>query len=436
MKVISLKERNKAIFSYVCSIAFLAIFWLNSSVYVYKYTPTDVFFLISSIIICILSLYSILMHGIKTYNLFFLTFYFFLFLNSLHISKLQSSMSFIDIYYIIFGSLVFGLFLYFGETIRIIGFKKYKFININLIYLLLIVIYVLISGYIYFTVGYRILDTDTLYRYQNKDLYVVAGVSGLHAILMWTILILCPHVKRSLSQIGIITILLTSILQINRGNIVRIMMFLILLYLIKHRITYKTVFATLMTLAILLMVFTYAGEVRQADSNNPFSIGNSLHSNVSNEYINWLYAYSAVNFEVLKNIAEDHKPEYYPNTILMPINRLAGDNYKSSIEFLEELGEYSVGGGFNASTFLSTFIFDYGNWYFVELILFSCLLGILIILAKYYQLTGVYIFITMLTTLTIFGNYYTLVPFFYSTILSMFLLICSKNTGGSLIAKT
>jgi len=100
---------------------------------------------------------------------------------------------------------------------------------------------------------------------------------------------------------------------------------------------------------------------------------------------------------------------------MIHISEIFGENLSR-----ESLGLETSISGFNASTFLSSFILDLGYFYFLEIMFFSLIAGILIYISKKLNFLGLYIFMMMLMSLMVFGDYLINRAMF----LSMIVAIC------------
>ncbi|MBU3104461.1 O-antigen polymerase [Clostridium gasigenes] len=394
---------------------------------------------IQGLIIFILSLLSMICgiesmrkFGFKANNLFQIVYFFCLMLNTFNISALQKPKTIIDIYYFFTGAYIMVFFLYIGEK----GYlsTKYK-INIpkifnsnNIIIGLLIVYY---TGYIYkFSQTGIKLFSNTALRYLDDSIYVIPGVSGMLNLICWILLMYLPNTNKINKAIIIPSIIIMSgILDFSRGNVMRICIFLLVDYILrkgKNILNKKYIKKVLIISTIIIMVFVGLGELRQKDSSNVFSISNILYSKVNNEYFNWIYSYSAINFDVLK-LTIDSNSFGYPTALLIPIIRIVSGS-DTIISYYEVFAERALN-GFNASTFLSPFVADGSLLYIIEIIIFAILIGFIIGFTKKYNLRGVYIFIMTMLVLTVFGNYILNPNYLFSMVVAIILLIFSSNNN-------
>lgn len=383
--------------------------------------------LVLSMLITSISLLSMYKKGLNSYNIFFLTFFFFLMLNTLNVSNLQSEKTITHLYYFFIGPLIFGLCLFIAEGIKIntLQNKIVLIKNPEHFVKLLLTIYILLWIYIYTRTGIRLFSSHSLSVYSN--LYIIPGISGIVAMLYWILLVYSPHVSFRWQIIIYSTVILfNGILNIKRGDIVRTLIFIGIYYLIINRdkvFSIKTIMKTSIFVIILVSIFTFAGEYRQSlrmgDSGVVFDINTTLQSNINNDVFSWIYSYSAINFDVLgQNL--NRKPTLSLDSILLPFYRVVKGN--SFVEdYYKELNTTSLR-GFNASTFLLGYIRDLGPFYIFELILLGLIVGAFVVYFKNKGYLGSYTLVLMLIGLSFFGDYFMIPNNFIAVIISTVLL--------------
>ena len=419
------KYRILSVQIFIILTCLMLYFFLSNDTY-NKYNPVNIFIFCISLIICLLGINDIRKNGIRTYNVFLLSFYLFLLWNTLNISSLQFEKEFSDLYYYFVGPLLFSIFIFIGDRLPI---KETKIVDNKVnkrssaLIILVFVIYLLLSYYIYTQVGLKIFS-DKLLRYTSNDEYAVPGFSGLAYTLMWTMIIFVPHMKKYLNMLIVPFIVLYSgVLQFNRGNIFRIVLFMIIYYCYKKGkslLEPKKIVAMIVVISILIIFFGYIGEVRQTDINNVFDIKDLTQSSYNSKTLNWIYNYTAMNFDVIK-IYFNLEPYYLPSTLLVPFMRLIG-NREYVLKYYSP-PDYSLGIT-NSSTFLSGFIRDYGSYYLIELSVFGFMICLLQITIRKLRFMGLYFFVQMYIVFFFFGNYLTEPLFLSVAIFSLFLYIC------------
>ncbi|MGJ0494636.1 hypothetical protein [Aliarcobacter cryaerophilus] len=261
--------------------------------------------------------------------------------------------------------------------------------------------YIVIKLYIGFVLGFRIYEYDDLSIIPSGDKYSMSGLSGISVVLQWLLIIFIPYVKKRYSIIAVLSIIILSgIMNVKRGDIIRIMIF-ILLYYVFIQIQLKKfdihkVKNLFFGIIVFITIFVIFGEYRlEARGGTENLIIEYLGSKVDSVVLSWIYSYFSFNFEILKFYYE-FIPTYQPNHFF----ELLGANLNT-----QEIGLETSISGFNASTFNSPFILDYGYFYFFEVYFFAFFIGILIYIIKKIDFVGLYIFIVMLMALMIFGDY-------------------------------
>lgn len=383
-----------------------------------KYNPVNFLLYAFSLIIILYSIGSIRYQNINTYNIFLLFYFSALFLNALNISTKQFLKDEEDLYFLLVGPIVVFSFLYVFENIKIIAvkFKSLNVINVDLFYIVVLFLYIFLKLYIGMQVGFRITNFDDISVIESGTKYTLPGISGVSAIMQWLLIIFIPYVKKRYSIIGVISIIvLSGILNVKRGDIIRLAIFIFLYYtFIKIQLKQfnsKKIVQIIAGIFFILIVFTQFGENRmEARGGEAGIIVSYLGSRVDSAFISWIYSYFAFNFEILK-FYQTMTPSYE----MIHLYDILGENLAR-----ESLGLETSISGFNASTFLSPFILDYGYFYFLEIMLFSLIAGFFVYISRKLNFLGLYIFIMMLMSLMVFGDYL----FNRSIFMSMMAAIC------------
>lgn len=359
---------------------------------------------------------SILAKQVTSHNVFLLFFFGSMFTSTWALSSFQTSKSIEDVYFYFFGPLCFALVLYLFERKKNINLRKIKpFVNVHLIYLAFLFAFICIKLYIGFTVGWRINSlSDSTYLESGSE-YVIPGISGIAAILQWQLLIFAPYVKKKYVICAIIAIvILTGILHVKRGDVLRLMMFLFIWFL-NNQLKGKAFSVgkkvkALVIVVIGFLLFVESGNFRQ-DARGGSE--NDLKSNIGMKdapiSLAWFYGYVSINYEVVRYYFNS-KPSNSPNSIL---SLLSSDDDGKPPEDTHSIN------GFNASTFISGFVKDYNYLYFLEMIAFGIIIGIILIVIKSQGFLGGYLFILSLLAFSFFGNYLSNRSIFLSILLSI-----------------
>lgn len=368
---------------------------------------------------------------LKSHLIFIFSFYIGLYFNTFMLSRFQTEKNYIDVYYFFTGPILFYLVLYFFEnkSIKTIKYRK-RLININVLYLIFLSSYILLKLYISSLVGWRISSFDNSNFLQSGSLYTVSGYSGLAAILQWMLVIFSLNTKRRYAIIGIIAIIIFSYLHVKRGDILRVALFYFIFYSfrifklsksIRLKSNFNNTFKIVVMLVLLLLVFVYLGNIREELRGNTEAVlSNNIGIDNAPAYLSWFYGYIPINYEVVR-FYFNTSPTNYPHALLKTI--ISPDS-----EVLNS--EHSIN-GFNASTILTSFIKDYGEFYFLEMILFAFVIGLLIKQAKKQQFLGCYVFISMILGYSFFGNYFEVRSMFLPILASLIIfpyVETGKNT--------
>lgn len=377
--------------------------------------------LVASIAIIAFALHRLLDGDFNVLWVFFSTYYASLAVSCLQLSQLQHEKSFYGAYYYFLGPLIFGAILSAidaaSERFPRLG-ARFK-LDGNKLALCLILLYVMIRCYVGWQMGFRLFHRPNGLLLPG-DAFDVPGVSGLGSALQWSILMILPFARPRTVVMGIAAVFLFSIvLHVKRGDLVRVGLFLALVFMRRARIELRPAFlAKLIAVAFIsLSVFSLFGRARENMRGGEFSLQTFVQSRFDSDPVNWALAYSALNFDVLTlHIENEHLGKPYYLTI--PIRRLLGD--RSYVPYFDDLGAVRLG-GLNGGTFLSVFVRDLGPLYVIELGLFSILVCSLFVFSKRNQLYGVQCFIGMIICLFGFGNYMFEPSMFYAVVMVLFL---------------
>lgn len=390
------------------------------SVFVYVYSLIFLFFSIS-------------IFGKNKYDLapiFMIPFYGVLLLSCYKVSKLQTEYNLEFASVVIIGSLVMSISLLIVDRIKIPLINCKFNIEANVLIKLLLILYIVLKVFIIHKTGFRLEALIGGVR-QDGSVYVIPGISGLAAILQWTLLISFPLVNRR-TKIFIVTfILVFSLLAAKRGDVVRVIIYLLLYYFIykdKYIYLFKAKFKAIIILLFFLFIysFSYLGDLRQKAYDQDFSVVELLKSNFDNSAFAWFFGYTGFNFEVLSRFSLSDN-YYFPMSVAIPFSRGVISN-EDILDYSEKLSSNRVS-GFNASTFLGPMVFDMGQFFWIELLMFILSLYILIFFARGSGSVGTIIFIMSLLILCPFGNYFLSSQFYYAILFSSLLNLLIKKKG-------
>lgn len=378
---------------------------------------------LASLISSDLGIYLFFKWGINNFSVFIILYGISLVVNTFHLSSMQTVKTIADFYYLFFGGFLFSLFLLWGEKQNKRGIIDTKiYLSADMVADVLLVLYVLLYINIFSRTGIRLFSGQ--YISKQTPSFIIPGASGAAAMLTWVLLMLIPKVKtyKKILIVGI-TILFSGIFMFKRGDIMRILMFTILYYMFDNK---KKIFSTkflkniVFILLTLIIVFFSLGNLRTkmrgsgTETESDISIDNLIKGNVKMGNAGWIYAYTAINFDVLK-LYYTESPENKFSTLLLPIKRISGGN-KSVEDFINRPSDLMKRGinGLNGATFLSNYVLDLGILFILEIAVLGFIVAFLIRITKYYSCTGPYIFILLLTAITVMGDYYTVPNYVYS----------------------
>ena len=372
--------------------------------------------------------------GINLSNVFAGCFFGVLLMNNLNLSNLQAPKNVVDMYYFLTGPMIYWGILSFYERTRKIRIKKLKGLNADVIAVVMILGCLLLNGYIYCTKGIRFFSTS--WRTKEQTEFVISGVSGLAYMFMWLTLMLIPTIsKKKLKLVAVIIPGICIVLSAIRQNFIIMSFFLIFVWGVQYGrdlLSRQNIIKLTIIVAIIVILFGVWGNYRQQKigwTNANLSIGRLLSSRTDNVIINWLYGYTGLNFDVLKqSIIEGEKTGEF-KALLVPVMRIFGGS-KSILSYEESLFTHGLN-GFNASTFLSRYIKEQGVFYIIDIILLAFLVCFLDFLCYMVSFKGGRVLLLTMTALTCYGDYYlSIINLFFTLIIGIILhLFIQKNIG-------
>ena len=409
--------KKKAIYFIIIFVLSCFLTLLSTLIY-YKISIINIFISFSSAFVFLIAIFDFFIErNIKSHTLFCSIFFIGLYINTFMLSQYQEEKTIEDIYYLVLGPLLFSLILYFCETKKIkTYFKHSPLLNIEYLYVLILLSYISIKIYIGMTLGWRISYLLASTYLIDGDNFTMPGYSGVAAILQWLLLIFSSYTKKRYVLLAAIAILVFSILHVKRGDIMRMLFFFILQIIVnyneirKYNIKRaKKIKKWIISVVIVsIIVFVYAGNLREEAKGvgTVESLSQNIGIRDASSFVIWFYGYLPINYDVLRYYYTASL-SYEPNALLYLFMPEQDDEYGYSIN------------GFNASTFLKTFIVDYGEFYFIELLIFSLIIGSVIILCRKEKNKGTYVFVLLIISFFFFGNYFESRSIFFSILLSL-----------------
>lgn len=386
------------------------------------YSIPNLFLLLISILFIYIGYIDLKKYKFSAFNLFMIIYFSTLLFNLLTLSNAQEKKTWEDVYYFLFVPLITLSALYYTEHIKVstIKLKIFKF-NANSLAIFLLILFLLLKGYIFYTKGIKLIDFMNGKFFLDEATYIVPTITGLSNVLFWFLIISLFYVNKKMKFIIIIITTTIAILNVKRGDIIRELIYLILsyIYLNKYRLNKKIIKKVISFILLMLLAFTYLGEIRQDTRSKNFNINTQIEAKVNNTMLNWIYGYTAMNYDISKKYIDDERPKLmYPFVVLQPITNLIG--YKENIvEYYKDTWNYRIN-GFNAAPYFALFIHDMGGFYFIEGFLYSTILALLILLTKVFQSEGTYVYILMLISFSFFGPYLFNPQMFYTVLIGIF----------------
>ena len=358
----------------------------------------------SSSVFVSFAIYSLFNSGPKSYNIFSLTYFGALLSNCYFFSGLQSQRDPEDLFFFLAGALVLVCIFYFADLIKVKRFcaRRLLSINVNYYYLIILALYVSIFSYYGWVYGFRLSRSIDMHQLVSGSAgQINSGLFGYIKTLQWSLLMYSLYVKRRYAFLAIIAILFFSvILSVKRGDMVRIALFYMIYYChinLKQggRQVRSLVIKLTISLVLIALAISIYGSYRMSiGGSGENEIVNLLGSKVNSPTLSWVYSYFSFNFSVLKLYYPQHLPPHYPSFLYALLFDPVVNTVSPSIH------------GFNAGTFLGNPIANWGYMYLIPVIVIGLYIALLIAFVKFIDFMPGYIFILMLVSLLVFGNYF------------------------------
>jgi hypothetical protein len=380
------------------------------------FSPINILVYTSALIIIIIIIYNVKSGIVKTYQIFGITYFSALLLNQLNISMLQNSKSLEFAVVVIFGGISTLLSLYFiDRKSELSSFDQndIKIQKINILYYGMLTIYIISKIYIIEVHGLRI--QEFIYgKNPGGDSFVVADITGISNILQWLLLVFVPYVTINKKITIFVVISIVAIVFVKRGDIARLIIFFIIYY-ISTKKTDQYPVRTITYIIISVLLFGFLGDIRQNATDYHFNITDLVQSRIHNSTTSWIIAYYSMNFEVL-NLYLDHMPNQIGYiSLFQPLTNFTSgggaiiSNYESEIWWIRI-------SGFNASTYMSNFLYDFGKFWFIGLFFFNVGLYTIGLVIVRFKLFGAYILFLTFIALLVFSNYFIVPQILYALI--------------------
>lgn len=385
----------------------------------------------ASLCIVFASLNHVLSHGVRVWSVFLVVWFAFLAFNSLNISEMQIGKSMGDLYYYVFLPLLFAAVLAPAEQCEIPFFSEVRnsarigFGLLDAIALLVILAYIVLRVDSIEQTGVRFL-TPGFGAESPEKIGADGSGSGLVSLLMWLVILLGSNAQsKFVRYLSMAVIGASCLLFLKRGVVVKVVLYFVLFYLGKRGVEAfsKKGFAVFLVAVIVgCGVFALWGDARQhaRGASSDYSISAKIESRIDNDVVSWVYAYTSLNYDVLKQCYIDQTPTGEFEELLKPVNRIVlGEKmYEGS----EEDGVRRDLNGFNAPTFLGPFVEESGPLACFSILLLGLVVRITIALSLRVGSAGVY-YLTMATaSLALFSNSFTSPYIVYAIMISLGIL--------------
>ena len=380
-----------------------------------------------SIVLFVYGLWQFLLDGITISNTFLMCFYLFLAVNCFLLSGLQKAKTFLDLYYFFVGPLMFYEIIKATEKKKLIISNGYFKIDYDKLCLYVVALFVLMYIFIFRTKGVRIFSTTL--KSQQADLYVIPGISGWIDVLGWLTLMLSYTVKKKLLRVLMyFTPPIFTFLNASRTLTMRMVVFLICLFLYKKGkkvANSKTISRIIVVIISIIIVFGVWGNYREEVSGyTSKSITTLSDGYIDNDIFNWVYSYSALNYDVLKQTIIEESFPMQCKRIFAPIIRIIGGSEAILNLQLERASQVGSISGFNGATFMSNPIYEMNVLYWIQLLFLAIIVSFLGRMSKSVQFYGGYIYFLMASVMATFGNFYIDVNGIYGVVLGIIICFC------------
>lgn len=387
------------------------------------------------------SVQDIVKQGVSVSNVFGSIYFLSLAANNLNISGLQREKTLLDVYYLMAGPVIFWVIVSIFDRVKIrFSIQKVRVFDPNTVAKALLLLYVVMKLCIFRRTGIRLLGGTWMHGGFNGantigSQYQVGGFSGIAMCSMWLALLLIPVVKNRLKiVIGATALLLDGVFMISRSAIMMMGIYFVACFVCAQGNRLLTSKKNVRILCILALLgaagFTILGNLRQMmrgwGNNSGQVIANLLQSSTKNGAVNWLYAYTAFNHDVLLQVhtGVEHPMTMY--TVFAPIARIFG-GYAALADYNDAVFHVSGLRGFNMLPFTGPMVNEMGALYVVQAALLGLYVGVLSYVSRVQRAEGFRAFLIMFSTLLICGNNFTTASYFFVTAGAFFMFFLVRG---------
>ena len=413
-------------------IAWLACMTLYSAHVVlhptYSLDAVNVILVGASLCAVAIALSHMLSHGVRVWSVFIALWFAFLALNGLNLSEMQTGKSVGDLYYLVALPLLFAAVIAPVERREIPFFKNpggpslAGFGLIDAMALLVIAVYIFFRFAFVEQTGMRFLTAG--FGAESPELIGADGSgSGLVSLLMWLVVLLGSSARsKRVRRLSMVVVGLSCLLFLKRGVVVKIVLYYFLFYLGKKGLAAfsKKGFVVFLVAALVgCSIFAAWGDVRQhaRGAGSDYSIGERIEARIDDNVASWVYAYTSLNYDVLKQCYIDQAPTGQFEELLKPVTRilLGGEIY----ERMDDGGSGRDLNGFNAPTFLGPFVRESGLLSCISVLLLGLMIRIVVAFSFKVGSSGVYYLVMSLASLAFFSNSFTSPYIVYAIIITL-----------------
>ncbi len=396
------------------------------------YNVINLMLVFSTVIMISCGIYDVKKKGINLSNVFAIFYFGVLLMNNLNISALQKEKTIVDAYYFLSGPIIYFLILRFYNKIGKKRLKKRISINADIIGIIIIILCLILKIYIYNVKGIRFFST--LWRTEEAMAFTIPGATGMADIFLWLSLMMVPVIRKKwLKVLAILVPTVCIVLSASRQDFIILGVYIGLAWGMRYGKQFfskKNTIRCLAMLMIMLVIFSVWGNYRQKKigwTNVGASIAFFMESRTDNFIVNWVYGYTGINFDVLKQeVIEKEKTEEF-RALVLPIMRIFGGT-EAVLEYENEVRTYGLN-GYNASSFLGRYIREFGVFYLVDIMLLAVLVIILDYLCCLADFRGGQVFLLTMTALTFFGDYYMgVVSMFFAIVIGIIIHFMVNTT--------
>lgn len=375
-------------------------------------------------------------NGVTPFSLFLISFNSVLLFNCFNFAGVQQEKNILDLYYFFFGPCIFAMLLRSNhlekkvntiiENVESKNLYKIEddFRFLRRVIIILWITHLFLRIYIYKETGIRFFSSQ--WSFAESQAFVISGISGLAQMLLWVCLMFVPIFNKMWGMLIGLTSVIIPLLDASRGDLMRVLAILMFVVLygnrkeielkIEKRERRLIVILGSLILALFVIMGLYRNQMRNSPTNN---MGMALESRIDNVAFNWIYGYTGVNFDVLKDMYTNIEPSGHITLLLTPFIRFI---YGSEVVMIHREEMFYNGlNGINAPTFLGTFVQELGCLYFVDIIILGLVTKTIYVYSMKKEFKGGIIMVLASVLFAFYGCFLTSTTIIYAIIFSILL---------------